>query len=249
MPEHHCRRLALTLCCLFATLGSPALSSDADDDVTLRFVTIDVAPWAATDPDTGETWGAFVALIEKLREKTGLGIEITLTPFARVERELETGNHDCTVLIPRDTDTVVRGEAVFAHPIGVIPRHNVTLNEYEDLHELSISLLRGSTVAPRFDADETLRLEYDTDYTIALRKLSRARVDAVAGAIPTMLYLARQEGLANHLGEPLVLQEVPLRFQCSHRSAHLDQMPKINRAIRTLRADGTLDKIMADYHF
>ncbi len=42
---------------------------------TVTFVTIDAVPWAATDPETGEPFGAFVEIVEILEQKTGLSIQ------------------------------------------------------------------------------------------------------------------------------------------------------------------------------
>lgn len=215
----------------------------------LRFITIDVAPWAFYDEQSREFEGAFVEVVKELRQRTGYDISISLTPFARVDREMESGGHDCTILVPRGEDVVVGGELVSYHDVGVVPHKSIALTNYEDLHSLKISLLRGSAITERFDTDPELKKEYDTDYLIALRKLARQRVDAIAGAIPTILYLAEKNNLDQHLGQAFKLTEIPLVFQCSRKSPNLDAMPALNRAIEAMRADGTIDKIKADYYF
>lgn len=215
----------------------------------LRFITIDVAPWAYYDEQSQEFEGAFVEAVKELMRRTGYDISISLTPFARVDREMESGGHDCTILVPRSEEIVVSGEFFSYHDIGLVPHKNITLNEYDDLRSLNISLLRGSAITERFDTDPELNKEYDTDYLIALRKLARQRVDAVAGALPTILYLAKKNNLDQHLGQAFKLTEIPLVFQCSRKSLYLDAMPAINRALEAMRADGTIDKIKADYYF
>lgn len=215
----------------------------------LRFITIDVAPWAFYSERNREFEGAFVEVVRELRERTGYDISISLTPFARVDREMESGGHDCTILVPRSDETVVIGELVSYHDVGVVPHKTIRLNEYDDLHSLDISLLRGSAITARFDTDAALKKQYDTDYLIALRKLARQRIDAIAGALPTILYLAEQNNLDEHLGQTLKLTEIPLVFQCSRLSPNLNVMPVINRAIEAMRNDGTIDKIKTDYYF
>lgn len=217
--------------------------------IELEFITIDVAPWAFYDEQTQEFEGAFVEVVRELRQRTGYHISISLTPFARVDREMESGGHDCTILVPRSEEVVIGGELVSYHDVGIVPHKSITLAEYDDLHSLNISLLRGSAIDERFDTDSELKKEYDTDYLIALRKLARLRVDAIAGAIPTILYLAEKNSLNQHLGQPLKLTEIPLVFQCSRKSLHLDAMPAINRALEAMRTDGTIDKIKTQYYF
>ena len=216
---------------------------------TLHFITIDVPPWAAIDPETEAQQGAFIEVVAALEAMTGFHITTTLTPFARVDRELESGNHDCTILVPRGEDIVRHGETVALHDIGIVSHRAAPIDKYEDLHGKTISLLRGSAISPRFDADTQITRSYDTDYLIALRKLARQRVDGIAGAIPTLRYLASQNGMQDLLAPALKLTELPLKFQCSHQSEHLGTMSDVNAAIRRLRDSGRLGEILARYHF
>ncbi|MDO3384425.1 transporter substrate-binding domain-containing protein [Gilvimarinus sp. SDUM040013] len=213
----------------------------------LKFISIDVEPWASNV--NGEMKGAFIEMVRGITERTELDIAITLTPFARVDRELETGGHDCTILIPRSEEIVKPGELVAFHEIGLLGRPGVVLDHYSDLSDLTVSVLRGSSITEQFDSDDTLDKVYDTDYLIALRKLERGRVDAIAGAIPTIRYLADNNGLSAAIGEELVLGDVPLVFQCSRQSKNLHAMKKINHAIRQMKEDGTIERIRQQYYF
>lgn len=241
------RRLYVRCLVLMFLLLGYSLPGQAQTE--LRFITIDVAPWAFYNQQNRKFEGAFIEIVRELRQRTGYDISVSLTPFARVDREMESGGHDCTILVPRSEKVVVIGELVSYHDVGVIPHKSISLSEYDDLHSLDIGLLRGSAITERFDNDSELKKQYDTDYLIALRKLARQRIDAIAGALPTILYLAEQNNLEHHLGQSLKLTEIPLVFQCSHQSLNLDAMPAINRAIEAMRADGTIDKIKNEYYF
>lgn len=219
------------------------------DVKTLHFITIDVPPWAAIDPETGKQQGVFVEVVAALEAMTGFQITTTLTPFARVNRELESGNHDCTILVPLGEGIVRHGETVALHDMGIVSHRAAPIHKYEDLHGKTISVLRGLAVSPRFDADTDITRVYDTDYSIALRKLARHRVDGIAGAIPTLRYLASQNSMGDLLAPALKLIEIPLKLQCSHQSDHLNAMPELNAAIRELRDSGRLGKILDLYHF
>jgi len=222
---------------------------DAENAKTLHFITIDVPPWAALDPETGEQQGAFVEVVAALEAITGFHITTTLTPFARVNRELESGNHDCTILVPLGEDIVRHGETVALHDMGIVSHRNAPIQKYEDLHGKTISVLRGLAISPRFDADTDITRVYDTDYAIALRKLARQRVDGIAGAIPTLHYLASQNGTQDLLAPALHLTKLLLKFQCSLHSKHLSAMPEVNAAIRKLRDSGRLSEILEHHHF
>jgi len=241
--------MAVFILMMSAVAGARAEQGDQEAPIELKFITIDVAPWAYRASDSEETLGAFVDIVQALERETGYSIRKTLTPFARVDRELETGDHDCTILVPRSEQIVKHGSIITDHDIGIVSRADNPIGEYADLEGQRISLLRGSSISERFDADDAFEREYDTDYLIALRKLSRERVNAIAGAIPTILHLAEENGLSGILAPTLKLADIPLMFQCSRNSPHLELMPALSAAIETLRASGELDAIVEKYHF
>lgn len=234
---------------------APASASETDtpeptaQSVSLNFITIDVAPWAYRSEASADPQGAFPAIVARLEQLTGYTIHMTLTPFARVDRELESGDHDCTILVPRDEQIVRHGEVITGHDIGVLSRSDNPITDYADLQGKRISLLRGSSISEEFDQDPDILKEYDTDYLMALRKLDRERINGIAGAIPTLLYLAQEHELSDMLAEPLKLSEIPLMLQCSRNSEHLDLMESINAAARQMREDGSLQAIVDRYHF
>lgn len=232
---------------IIALIALPTMHLAHAED--LSFITIDVAPWASTNPETGNNEGAFIEIVKEVEARIGKKIAVTITPFARVDRELESGEHDCTILVPRPDELVIRGDVVSFHPIGFIPRKGVTITRYEDIKPLRLSVVRGGSLNPEFDNDETLHKEYDTDYAIGLRKVARGRLDAIVGAIPTLQYLAEQEGLADKFEKPFSVLEIPLMFQCSRKSDNLDLMPKINEVLGEIKTDGTLEKIRERYYF
>ena len=228
-----------------AMAAAPSLARD------LKFITLDVAPWASIDKKTGKPWGAFPAVVEEIARRTDSKITYTLHPFSRIDRELETGGQDCTIIVwTEGRDRIVqRGELVSDHPMGVIARKGVTIKKYEDLKGLTISTLRGLSIDPRFDADATVRRDYDDDYAMGLRKIAHGRIDGIAGAIPTIQFLAKQEGLDANLGESLTMTTIPLVLQCAKRSPNIDFMPKLDQAIRDMRDDGTLKRILDENFF
>lgn len=232
--------------CIFILAVGFSSSCIAKD---LSFITIDVAPWASINTESGKMEGAFIEIVNEISKRIDRKISISITPFARVDRELETGLHDCTILVPRPDSLVVKGDVVSYHPIGIIPRKGITVDSYEDIHKLKLSVTRGATLTPEFDNDTKLHKEYDTDYLMGLRKVARGRLDAIVGAIPTLIYLAEQEGIANELGKPYPVIEVPLLFQCSKNSSNLDIIPLVNKAIADIKREGVLADIQSRYYF
>jgi polar amino acid transport system substrate-binding protein len=243
-----CHSLLIAGCCLIpSSMADPVTPPTAAKE--LAFITIDVAPWAYTNPATGENEGAFVEIIKEVERRIHQPVNITITPFARVDRQLDSGEHDCTILVPLSEQQVIQGDIVSYHPIGFIARKGVQINHYDDIKDLRISVIRGAAISPVFDNDETLKKEFDTDYVMGLRKVARGRLDAIVGAIPTLQYLIEEENLQHQFEEPFAVTEIPLVFQCSRKSTNLDQMDKINAALLEIKSDGTLEKIRSRYYF
>ena len=231
-----------------ALLGSVLASTTSQAD-SLRFITIDVAPWAWSNSQSGEKQGVFPDVIREIERRTGHQIDMSLQPFVRINRELEAGERDCTIIvwIESNSSFLEQGELVSHHPMGVLARAGVPLKTYDDLKSLTISVLRGAPTDARFDADTTLRKDFDNDYQQILRKITHNRVDAIAGAMPTIRYLASEAGVA--LGDELQLGTFPLVLQCAKNSPKIGLMPEINKAIREMKEDGTLETIMQNNFF
>ncbi len=217
----------------------------------LRFTTIDTPPWAWIDPANGRATGLFPALVADLGRRLGSPVSITLAPFARVPHDLQQGRADCTILVwnPAWSAFLLRGERVVSHHFGVIARKGVPLRGTGDLRGLRISVLRGLDLGRPLSGDPAIRVRHDTDYRTGLEMMRLGRLDAVAGALPTLRYLARQAGMEALLGETLPLATVPLPLQCAKTSPAIGRMPALNAAIAAMRRDGTIDHLSRDYGY
>ena len=212
----------------------------------LNFITIEIAPWAYKSADGNQYLGVFPELVSELEARTGYKIRMTLTPYARINKELESGRQDCTILVSdnKRKEITERGELLFNHPVGILAKKDTVLKKYSDISGLRITLLRGSAISNRFDHDEELKKEFDTDYLISLRKLQHGRIDAIAGAIPTIQYLAKVNGMADLLGKPLELGSEPIYLQCSKKSKGVNYIKNLNDAIKSIKHDSTLWDIL-----
>ncbi len=237
-------RLGLTVALIVACWLTPAMAAD------LTFTTINAPPWAGLN-EAGQPVGAFKDIVETLEARTGHRIAVTLHPFFRVERELESGEQDCGILLWNDgRGTIVeRGEQVYPMTFGVVARRDVTLTTYEDLLSLAVSVVRNLRIDARFDGDDRLTKAVDKDYASGLRMMELGRVDAIAGALPTIRAQAERAGLETMLGDQLVLSVIPLVLQCSRRSDRLVHMATLDQAIRDMRADGTLRRLLARHGY
>lgn len=213
----------------------------------LRFITVDVAPWAYFNQEENKIMGVFPDVIREIERRTGHNILMTLAPltFDRINRELHSGRQDCAMIISgeeRKAITVL-GEKVFDLPMGVVAKDSVSLKKYEDLYGLTISVGKVLVEDGKFMGDKDLVIELDVSYEAGLRKVAHERVDAVAGAMPTIMHLADKMNMKALLGKPLIINSDPIFLQCSRKSENLRYMDEINKTIHSMRADFTLKKI------
>jgi polar amino acid transport system substrate-binding protein len=239
------QRLAgILFLCLFP------LSSHAED---LRFITVDVAPWVYVNENETKFSGVFPDIVREIERRTGHDITIAVAPlsFDRIDRELKAGRQDCTMVIRSDqrSQFTVVGEAVVNLNMGVVAKKGVLLNQYNDLYGLRLSVVRALSTTGEFMADEKLIKEFDADYETGLRKIQHGRLDAIAGPIAKIQYLAEKNGMLSLLGKPLVLQKEPVFLQCAKKSKKLKYISDVNQAVRSMKKDQSLDEILKKYNY
>jgi polar amino acid transport system substrate-binding protein len=241
--------LILRIVCLFVLVGVSFFSSLRAFSNDLKLISIDVVPWAYFDQDAKSYSGIFPDIIREIEKQTGYKIGITLTPYARINRELESGRQDCTMLIfeKERAEVTDLGELIFNMPMGVIAKKGIELRNYEDLYGLTISVLRSLDITDKFTNDKKIKKEFDTSYKNGLRKMLHGRLDAIAGAIPTITDLANLQGMSELLGERLLLSLNPVYLQCSKKSKNQNYIKKINSTLRLIRTSGGLDAIVRKY--
>lgn len=215
---------------------------------TLNLITVEVAPWAYHDKVENKFLGIFPDLIREIEARTGHSINITLVPFgfSRINRELKIGRQDCTILItqPERSQFTVLGELVFNHEMGVVAHKSISLKDRDDLYGLTISVHKMLAEEGQVMDNEKLNKEFDASYEIGLRKIKHGRLNAIAGAIPTIKFLAKNLGVEDLLGAPLILKHEPIYLQCSKFSKKLKYFDDINQAIKSIKKDLSLKYII-----
>ena len=79
-------------------------------------------------------------------------------------------------------------------PAGLIIKKPASAEAYNDLYQLNIAVPLGILFDERFDNDSKLNKVHPPEYDNAIEMLRVNRVNAVAGAIPILQFLARQSG-------------------------------------------------------
>ena len=205
-------------CLCLALLASAAQAREFRVDL------IQFDPWAKKnpDPDAAEPYvGIVVDLLKEFERRSGHRTIKTLTPYARVERDLELGDCDFSIMAWGEARAAYanRGTAFVPLEFGVRARKGVRVRSYEDLKKIIVGVPRGLKVDPRFDADPEIRKDLVLDYTLAIRKAVADRdAMAVAGSLSTLGHIIhklklegrirRCAGAQHHASDRGLFQEI-----------------------------------------
>ena len=192
----------------------------------------------------------FLMLLEKSKIRTGYEINISLSPFAfeRINRELDMGRQDCKVFLldgAKDSIIVV-GSSIFDIPMGVIAKKGLSLVDRSSLKGVKVSTLKPLSEGGKFMDDDFFDKILDANYSVGLKKLAHGRVDAVAGAIPTIMFLAKSEDMENDVGMPLLLSYEKIFFQCSKDSKKIKAVKIISNIVEKMKEEGVLEEVVSE---
>lgn len=226
------------------------LACAAHAPAQVRICSLETVPWAFRDRATGALQGVFPEVVRELERRTGTVFAVSLIPYPRIAPEIESGAQDCAITAWYDRAALyaVKGEEVASHEIGIVPAKGFRLESYGDVRGMSVSMLPGLSFGEPFDSDSTVRKISDPDYLTGVRKAARHRVDGVAGAVASILEVARREGLERELGKPLVLSRVIVTLQFSKLSPHLWLKPALDATLSAMARNGSLQAIR-DRHY
>jgi len=230
-------------------LASGALAREFKVDL------IQFEPWAKKNPDPNSAEphvGIIVDLLHEFERRSGHRTIQTLTPYARVERDLQNGDCDFSLMAWGDARAAYanRGTAFVPLDFGVRARKGVRVRSYEDLKKIIIGTPRGLKVDPRYDVDPEIRKDLVLDYTLAIRKAVADRdAMAVAGSLSTIGHIIHKLKLEAEFGDVLVLNTTHLTVAFSKKSRQLDAEAEINAVFKTMVDDGTAKRIYERWMF
>jgi polar amino acid transport system substrate-binding protein len=240
------RLLAITTWTL-ALWSVCSLASALDFKVDL----IQLDPWAFTNPtpNTAEpNVGIVVDLVKEFERRSGHTAHQVLTPYARVEQDLENGDCDFSIMAwgPARARYANRGTAFVRLNFGVRALKGVSIKKYADLHNITTSATRGLKIDPVFDADTTLKKDFVVDYTMGVNKTAMHRdSQAVAGSLATINHIIHKLGLDSEFGDTIVLNTTYLTVAYSKKSPLYAAEAEVNAIFKAMVDDGTARKIVS----
>ena len=198
--------------------------------------------------DNNEIVGIDVEIAKAIAEKMGLELEIEDIAFDSIIPEITSGKADigaAGMTVTEDRMKNVDFSDTYAHAAQVIiVKSDSTIKSADDLKDMKIGVQLGTTgdlyASGDFGDENVERFAKGFE---AVQALSQGKIDAVIiDREPAKIFSEETEGLTI-LDESYTDED----YAISVKKGNTELLDNINAAIAELKADGTLDSIVAKY--
>jgi len=199
----------------------------------------------------GNPTGVHWDYVQAIAHRSGIKMKPRLVPKTRLIKDLKTGGTDGAIMFrSKKRDGYVTYAGMLREiKIVAINRKGMPLNTYNDLyHSKGIGVQKGTHLNSKFDADNRL-IKYEvSNYGQMIKMLQKKRIDTATGNAIALANLLNKKNLSNRVEHPgIVLGAKEQWFHISNQSGHRDKVHQINKAIKELRAEGVLDRILTKH--
>ncbi len=212
-------------------------------------------PFTYLDPKTNKVQGAMIDVIRSIAAEAGFNVNIQMTPFASLipaltENRIDIIGAAMLVTTPR-RDMIEFSEPVFPYPEGLV----VNIDDktvYRSLGDLKGKVVGAQTGTVYVDflkrAGEFAEVKLYPSLADVLREVSEGRLAAGLGDAPILAYqLAQNVSLRARL-VPTYEPKLTASVGIGVRKGDAELLKKINDALAKLRAEGTIDRIVAKWN-
>lgn len=234
-------------------------SAQSEPERTIQLAIDPWYPWIIGEENAHPKGGIGVELIQELFKRLKIKPEISLYPFKRVLQNLKTGKVDGSWLITKNAqrERLANFSDILLTDSYQIYTNKKIKNDFEwhhwkDLHDYSIGLVDGFDYGLNFRlAEQTFGYNTYTatnDFQL-IRMLLLDRVDliilnrTVAQAMQAQHYAFRNK--LHQADTPI--NQTDFYVLISKKSSFTFLMPEVNRTIRSMKKDGSIDRILNQY--
>ncbi len=199
---------------------------------TVRFATMDFAPYAIVDGKDGRR-GLFMDMDAAIADKAEVNMTDTILPVARVMKNLEHGVSDCAVFLLSPWSRakfVAVAEAIGRFESIVVTRKGLPIKRIEDLYGRLLALPRGSYPDFPISTDPNILRYHTKGYAQSARILKAGRVDAIAGtAIGIFHNLSNLNMTRKDIGGVLAFDHKPIWLLCTKNKMSDEIIARLRR--------------------
>lgn len=203
----------------------------------LNIVTIDIPPFGMTAAD-GQPYGIMYEISDRIAAQAGFASRNQLLPYARTVVELKHGRADFVLRFDNDSlaEAALKVTPIFPLQVIVLAAADKRLSTFNDMHGLTIGVMRGGHFNDAFAADKAIKKYPINNYQQGLSMVVNGRIDGLIGSDLGIYTVAEAMGLTQAaFSAPLVLGEQYFWLFYSRKTADKATLARLTQAVEHLR--------------
>ncbi len=200
-----------------------------------------------------EIVGFDIDVVKAVAQKAGIEVKFVNTPWEGIFNTLGAGDRD--LLVSAITITDERKQTVdFSNPYFdaqqlIAVKGNSKITKFDELKKLKVGVQTGTTgdeVVTKLQGKTSANIKRFESTPLALKELESGGVDAVVADNGVVInYVANNSGSKFKTVADKAFQ--PEQYGIAVKKGNADLLGKINKGLADIKADGTYDKIYAQY--
>lgn len=209
--------------------------------------------------ENGKQTGILIDIIHEAFERAGYSVEIQLMPWARGLRWVKEGYVDGIFsayitterqeyLIYAQEELIIQRQAFFVSVDSTITFDG----DINKLADKSIGIINGTSYGPKLDdaleKGVFKRVDQALNSRSNVRKLLAGRIDIIPSYRHVALNTAKTLGQAHQIKElQPALEEIPSYLAFTQKKDFSQVIKDFNKALASMKSDGTYDRIFNQY--
>ncbi|GEM_PF-5329151 len=187
-------------------------------------------------------------LVTEMYRRVGIEVEFRYQPKMRELADADhkvidaSGARALSILSPFKNLVPVPVPIVEVRYVA-LTRSGDRIRQIDDLHEFKVGIIRGDMYGSKIMAEHEKQVYYVNSFKTGLRMLNQGRIRALLTETGT-LALYKGEGLGEGVRRSGTLFSEKMYHVVN--KAHVDLIPRLSEAIRSMQSDGTMERILGD---
>jgi len=199
--------------------------------------------------DEGKKTGVLYEILDKLLKESNETTSIGIIPTKRLISTMLNKEKVCSIFVnsPETSPFDIIEPIGFQITGGILPAAGIKLDDYSKLQGIVIAVPLGIIFDEKFHNDDSLKKVHPPHYINAVKMLRFGRIDAIAGAIHVLKFIAKQEGISLSIfDKPLVMIQAEMYLVCT-KSVKKSMRNKLQETLIRLKREGEIQKILNSY--
>ena len=249
------KKSSLAILVVAFVFGLPTSTPLRADSPVIKVSSDPWEPWVLGSEGGAATGGVAVEAAEELFKRLGLETEINIYPYERCLDQMKSGDRDVLLMVKKTpereqfmlfSDVAAREfQSIYYSPQRMA---GFEWNDWDDLKPYTVGIVQGFNYGEFAPAAEKygIKTESVASDTQNIRKLLAGRVDLVILNRSTANYYMEQNPEARGKLEPASknISFAEFHFGLSKNGKAATYLSGVNEALRDMKADGTLDRIL-----